>query len=149
MCHAINSNWHLTSTSHSIRCLFLLLWGTHCYLYQKIFQSYHFIIVIRGSQTFQWSGHHFKILGAETKKTEHFSHHSQHIFGTTVQNAASWGDLAPGICAPLHQITHRAELLGADTLCRTVLTVPKKNLTMSQDTHLYKLHPPPPPKKKI
>jgi hypothetical protein len=83
---------------------------------------------------------------------EHFSYHGQHIFGTTVQNSASWGVLAPGICAPLHQIILTRQNCWGQILCVELCWPPKENLAMSQDTHLYKLHSPhpqPPPQKKF
>jgi hypothetical protein len=147
MCHAINSNWHLTSTSHSVPCLFLLLWGSHCYLDpKKIFQSCNFII-LRGVHKLSYD------LGATSKlltpkqwnatlfipRPTHFRHHGTK-FGLV-------GCPRARFCAPLHQVILTGQnCWGADTLRRTALTLPKKNLTICLKTPTCTSYTPPLPK---
>lgn len=151
MCHAINSNWHLTSTSHSVPCMFLLLWDPHCYLDQKIFQSYHFMILWGVHKLYNDLGATSKFLAPQRWNWTLFITASRHIFGTTVQNSASRGVLAPGICAPLHQLILTGQnCWGADTSPRTVLTTQKEPNDLSQDIHLYvQATSPPTPQKKF
>jgi len=116
---------------------------------KKIFQSYHFII-LRGVHKLsydlcatskflapkRWNGTLF------IPRPTHFRHH-----GTKFSLVGCPG--ARYLRTPTPDNTHRAELLGADTLRRTVVTLPKKNLTICLKTPTCTNYIPPPPKKKF
>jgi len=80
---------------------------------------------------------------------ERFSYHGQHIFGTTVKkNAASWGVLAPAICAPLHQLILIGQNCWGQIFCVELCWHYRRRTTRSVSRHpLVQATLPPPPKK--
>ena len=139
--------WHPLPTQSRVCSYF---YEAHSYLDQKIFQSYHFIILrgvhrlsndLAATSKFlapkRWNGTIF------IPRPTHFRHHGTK-FGIVERPCARY------LRTPTPNNTHRAELLGADTLRRSVLTITQGEPNdLSQDIHLYKLHPPPPKKKWI
>jgi hypothetical protein len=101
------------------------------------------------SQTFQWSRRNSKFSAPKlwnvtlfTPQPTQFRHH-----GTTFSLAGCPGARYLRTRSPDN--THQAELLGADTLRRTMQTPPKKNLTICLKTPTCTSYLPPIPQKNL
>ena len=137
--------WHPLPTQSRVCSYFCE--APHCYLDEKIFQSYHFIILRGVHKLSNDLGATSKFLAPQRRngtlfipRPTHFQHH-----GTKLCLVGCPG--ARYLLTSTPDNTHRAELLGADTLRRTVLILPKKNLTICLKTPTCTSYIPPPPKK--
>ena len=118
MCHAINSNWHLTSTSHSVPRDYYYCFKAHTVTSTK--KSSSRITshpLIRGSQNFQWPRSRFKIRGDKRMTWSAFHTRADTFSAPPYKIQPSGASWCPGFGHTYTSNTHRTELLGGKILC--------------------------------